>query len=379
MTRLLTVALRVSASLLVALAISAGAATAASAPTAMCTVSGVTQPCVSPGWYTAPVTLTWSPNGSNFTGSCENHTYTQDVAESALLMNLWNDCMYTYPTSSGTVSGTVTAWIDVEISSPAVVATPSRPPDANGWYNHPVSVSFSGSSFSGIGSCTAPESYGGPATSSTVVTGSCVDNAGKVATGSFSLAYDATSPKVTLHTDSSDESVGVDWHVSSSPAPLESVTLSRTPGTGGRSGSSLVYRGDSDSYQDTRVKSGTRYQYTLTATDAAGDTTVRTVSVTPVARLLTPAEGAAVSGAVKLAWTPVPGASYYNVQLYRGGKILTEWPRRADFRLPTSWRYSGGRHRLSPGRYRWYVWPGFGPLAKAHYGRVIGTGTFVVR
>jgi hypothetical protein len=378
MTRLLAVGVRVCASILVALAICTAAASAASPPTAMCTVSGVTQPCVSPGWYTAPVTLTWSPNGSNFTADCENHTYNQDTADSPLLMNPWNECQYNYPTTSGMVSGTVTSWVDVEVSAPAAVATPSRPPDVNGWYNHPVSVSFAGSAFSQIGSCSAPQTYGGPATGGTTLTGSCTDNAGKTAAASFSLAYDATPPTVTLQTDSSAQSVDVAWQVSSGPAPLDSVTLSRTTGTGS-SGGRLVYRGSAESYQDTHVRRGTHYQYTLSATDAAGNQTTRTVSVTPTAHLLAPAPGAAVSRPVMLTWTPVPGASYYNVQLYRDGKILTEWPRRASLRLPGTWIYRGDRHRLSPGRYHWYVWPGFGPLAKAHYGKAIGNGTFVVR
>jgi hypothetical protein len=376
MTRLLAVGVRVCASILVALAICTAAASAASPPTAMCTVSGVTQPCVSPGWYTAPVTLTWSPNGSNFTADCENHTYNQDTADSPLLMNPWNECQYSYPTTSGMVSGTVTSWVDVEVSAPAAVATPSRPPDVDGWYNHPVSVSFAGSAFSQIGSCSPPQTYGGPATGGTTLTGSCTDNAGKTAAASFSLAYDATPPTVTLQTDSSAQSVDVAWQVSSSPAPLDSVTLSRTTGTGS---SDLVYRGSADSYQDTHVRRGTHYQYTLSATDAAGNQTTRTVSVTPTAHLLAPVPGAAVSRPVMLSWTPVSGASYYNVQLYRNGKILTEWPRRASLRLPKTWIYRGDRHRLSPGRYHWYVWPGFGPLAKAHYGKAIGNGTFVVR
>ena len=78
-----------------------------------------------------------------------------------------------------------------------------------------------------------------------------------------------------------------------------------------------------------------------------------------------------------LAWTPVPGASYYDVQLYRGGKILADRPRRAGLGLPGTWIYRGDRHRLCRS-YRWYVWPGLS-LAKAHYGKAIGSGTFVVR
>ncbi|HEY5428458.1 MAG TPA: hypothetical protein VIK04_05020, partial [Solirubrobacteraceae bacterium] len=70
--------------------------------------------------------------------------------------------------------------------------------------------------------------------------------------------------------------------------------------------------------------------------------------------------------------------TYYNVQLFRRGKVLSAWPTRASLRLPRSWRFRGHRHRLAPGRYRWYVWPGFGPRQAARYGHVVGTATFAV-
>jgi hypothetical protein len=239
-------------------------------------------------------------------------------------------------------------------------------------------VSFAGGSFSGIGSCSAPQIYAGPDTASATLTGSCLDNAGKTAVASFVLQYDATPPAIDLKADTSVQGIGIDWRVSSGPAPLESVQLSRTPGASS-SDTTVVYHGGDDSYRDTRVKSGTHYRYTLTATDAAGNVAVRTLSVTPSPHLLSPVAGAAVSAPVMLTWTPVQGASYYNVQLYRGGKILSMWPKRASLTLAATWSYRGHRHRLSPGRYHWYVWPGFGPRAKARYGAAVGSGTFVVR
>ncbi len=379
MSRPLAATVRVCVTALVAAAVSAGVASAASPPTAMCSVGGaVAQPCVSPGWYTAPVTLTWSPNGSYITGDCADHTYIQDTNAAGDTSNPWDDCQYWYDAGSQMVSGKVTSSINVEVSAPAASATPSRTPDVNGWYNHPVSVSFGGSSFSGIGSCTPPQTYAGPDTAGTTLTGSCTDSAGKIVAASYSLQYDATPPTVNLQADAGDKGIGIDWRVSSGPAPLQSVQLSRTPGIGS-AGTTVVDSGGAGSYRDTRAKSGIHYHYTLTATDAAGNVTVRTLSVTPSAHLLAPAAGAAVRVPVMLTWTPVPGASYYNVQLYRRGKILSTWPRRAGLELTARWTYRGDRHRLAPGRYRWYVWPGFGPRDRARYGAEIGSGTFVVR
>lgn len=78
-----------------------------------------------------------------------------------------------------------------------------------------------------------------------------------------------------------------------------------------------------------------------------------------------------------LRWHRVHGAHYYNVQLFhQGKKILSAWPAHPRFQLRTSWRFRGHRYRLTRGRYRWYAWPGLGPLSAARYGRLIRAGTF---
>jgi hypothetical protein len=81
-----------------------------------------------------------------------------------------------------------------------------------------------------------------------------------------------------------------------------------------------------------------------------------------------------------LSWTAAPGATYYNVQLFRADpkKVLSMWPKRASLQLRRTWRFDGHRFRLKPGKYRWYVWPGFGKRKAGRYGHMIGSGTFVV-
>src|SRR5205823_8685618 len=76
--------------------------------------------------------------------------------------------------------------------------TPVRGPDANGWYNHAVSVSFSGGdTTSGLDSCAAAKTYAGPDDAGASVIGSCSDKAGNSTVRSFSLEYDATAPQFT--------------------------------------------------------------------------------------------------------------------------------------------------------------------------------------
>jgi hypothetical protein len=105
---------------------------------------------------------------------------------------------------------------------------------------------------------------------------------------------------------------------------------------------------------------------------------VRSVSITPGPRLLAPARNAVLTTPPLLRWTPVKGATYYNVQLYRGHKVLSAWPVIPSLQLTRVWRYGGTEQRLAPGRYTWYVWPGLGAFGAARYGPLIGHRTFIV-
>lgn len=345
----------------------AGAATI----TATCSVGGQALPCSTP-WFTAPVQVVWSadpPPAS--TPGCElgiAYAFDTDTAKVLSCQADWGDGSQV----------TLSFPFHLEVSSPTATATPSRPPDANGWYHAPVTIGFSGNAFSGISACSPAMTYAGPATGGTTVSGACTDDAGKTGPAGLALRYDATPPAVLLSAVAGDASVALSWSASSGPAPLSSVTLTRSPGASGPA-TALIATAPTGPITDTGVKDHVRYAYTLTATDEAGNTTTRTVSATPAARLLTPALGRAVNAPPVLSWTAVPRAAYYNVQLFHGGKVLSAWPRSARLRLHQSWRYAGRRHRLSKGRYRWYVWPGYGRLSKDRYGKLIGSGTFVVR
>jgi len=75
----------------------------------------------------------------------------------------------------------------------------------------------------------------------------------------------------------------------------------------------------------------------------------------------------------------VPGAAYYHVQLFRGGKrILAAWPSGPQLALRPAWSWGGRRYRLDRGTYRWYAWAGTGARSTAHYKR-LGTAAFAVR
>src|SRR5204863_3435428 len=94
--------------------------------------------------------------------------------------------------------GSVTVFIDTTPPT-GVAGAPDRPPDTNGWYNHPFSVPFGSNpdNLSGVAACSVVP-YAGPDGAGLSVPGSCSDNAGNSAAAqSSTFNYDATSPDVT--------------------------------------------------------------------------------------------------------------------------------------------------------------------------------------
>ena len=95
-------------------------------------------------------------------------------------------------------SGAASFGFKYDSTPPTVNVTPSRPADANGWYNHALTVSFSGSdSLSGGVSCDNPATYAGPGSATASQSGKCTDAAGNKGTASLTFKYDATPPTVT--------------------------------------------------------------------------------------------------------------------------------------------------------------------------------------
>jgi hypothetical protein len=154
--------------------------------------------------------------------------------------------------------------------------------------------------------------------------------------------------------------------------------VTRAPGREGAR-SSVLARGAARGLTDTAVRNGRRYVYRVTALDAAGNATTRTVALRPGRRLLAPAPGARLTRPPLLRWTRVRNARYYNVQLFRGArKLLSAWPRVARQQLRSTWRFGGAGRTLRPGRYRWYVWPGIGDRRARTFGPLVGRRDFTV-
>jgi hypothetical protein len=323
------------------------------------------------GWFRGSVTLSWlvvDPESIilNMSTGCNVQTFTTDTPGTPVTCSAESD--------GGTNSGSVK--IKLDRTAPAVSAVPERMPDANGWYNRPVTVSFAGTdATSGIAACSPASGYGGPDISTAALVGSCTDAAGNVGSASLAFKYDATPPSLFAVTAMrGNRSAQVTWRRSSDTQVVEVL---RAPGRDAQ-GESVVYRGGETGFRDTGLVVGRKYEYRVTAVDEAANRAEHRIDFVATGPLLSPAPGERMTSLPILSWTPVKGASYYNVQLIRGRKVLSAWPARPSFRLRRTWIYNERRYRLRPGLYRWYVWPGYGRISKPRYGRLLGSSTFVV-
>jgi hypothetical protein len=340
------------------------------APTAVWPECTPTHAVQCEGWFRGPVNVKWQhPSATGFEpGTCIWQTLQRDTPGTALQCNAWQGSP-----DSGTTRASVVVRIDA--TSPTVVtATPDRPPDYNGWFNHPVSLSFRGTdATSGVAVCSS-EVYGGPDGAGVPVAGTCQDVAGNVGGGSSAINYDATPPPAPV-VDSlpGNKSVVLEWSTSpDSQAEVVRVDRAAPP--------VVVYRGPGGTFKDRSLRNGRRYRYDVSLIDQAGNRAVGTTSTVPTSsKLLLPLRASRIPAVPppQLIWKPVRKADYYNVQIFRGrDKVLSTWPRRPMRRLKRRWRFGGKQYRLVPGKYCWYVWPGKGRRAKRDYGKRLGKSCF---
>lgn len=157
----------------------APAATATASPAASWTNSDVTvsfsgtDAMSGVGSCSAPVVLSTEGAGQTASGTCTDN--------------------------AGNVSAPATATVNIDKTAPTAIATAAPAPNANGWNNTDVTVTFTGTDgLSGIASCTTPAVLGEGAGQS--ATGTCTDNAGNVsapATAS-NINVDKTAPVVAV-------------------------------------------------------------------------------------------------------------------------------------------------------------------------------------
>jgi hypothetical protein len=343
------------------------------------------------GWYNGPISVEFE-GGDSLSGlnSCTSATYSGPDSGTAKVAGSCTD----YAGNTGTA----TLELKYDATAPTAAPKPERSPNARGWYNRPVSVAFEGTDqVSGVDSCSPAVLYKGPDTAKTSLSGTCRDKAANTSTpAAFELKYDTAPPALQrVKAEIATKGVVLRWAGS---ADTFSYAVVRRPGL--RSAKpSTIYTGPARRFVDRKLENGVKYRYTVTAYDEAGNGTARALTALPTSvrsaptrstpkhakpaantpALTRPAPGARISAPPLLTWSAVAKATYYNVQLWRDGvKILSIWTKHPKFRVERSWRYDGHRYALTPGTYKWFVWPGFLRPADNSYGKLVGSRTFVV-
>ena len=196
----------------------------ATAPTGV--VGAAARGADSNGWYNKPVALTFSGQDSlSGIDTCTSTTYSAAAAVSGSCTD-----------KAGNTSAAATVTFKYDATKPTnVVGTPDRAPNATGWYNAPVMVTFSGKdATSGIATCTTAVTYSGLDSATASVTGTCTDTAGNVATAAFALTYDATKPMVTYTgnagTYTADQTVSITCGASDNLSGVASSTCKNIAG-----------------------------------------------------------------------------------------------------------------------------------------------------
>lgn len=346
-------------------------AASASPPTITYTIDGIAG---TNGWYRGSthgnnVVLRWSVSQDATDTNCEQ-AITIPGPTGGVTKSCWAS------NGDGTTTVTTKA-IKIDADPPAgVSASLTRGSDFSGWYNHPVGINWGGSdATSGISGCTSL-TYGGPDGAGASVSGGCTDMAGNTSVSPVAINYDATPPALAKVFVTSGAQVDVVHWTSTSTS--DSVVIERTARA--NKAHPTVFRGSGSSFADKKIQSGLEYTYWVQTYDQAGNASQK-ISAVGLPKVLTLRKTPYIPRAARkpiLRWAAVRGATYYHVQLFRGSKrILAQWPSGHQLGLPTTWKWAGKRHRLGPGRYRWYVWAGIGKRSFANY-KTLGSAQFIV-
>ena len=223
-------------------------------------------------------------------------------------------------------TGTASFGLHYDSTPPAVAATtPDRQPDSNGWYNHGLTVTYSGTdATSGIDSCDAP-TYDKPDDPSAAVSGRCRDKAGN--------ASAPGSVRVQVRLDAAEAHEARPRRGERRcRADLDGVRRRRgrqdhADPRHRRAGHALrrqahhrVHGQEGAERQPLRVcRRGPRRRRAMQSKARGTPTRRRRCSPRGRPQL--------VRGGTTLRWRAAPHATYYNVQLWlRGRKVLTSWP-----------------------------------------------------
>jgi hypothetical protein len=183
-----------------------GTAVDAAGNTAAYTVSGINIDATAPvltgtpdraanpaGWYRSAVTINFSCGdgaGSGVATCAPAQTLTNNGSNQSVTATVVD--------RAGNSTTITVGGINIDTGLPTITGAPDRAPNAAGWYNSPVTVSFTcADAVSGVASCQNPVTLASEGTNQTV-SGAAVDVAGNTNTANVTgLNIDRTPPTIT--------------------------------------------------------------------------------------------------------------------------------------------------------------------------------------
>ncbi len=232
------------------------------------------------GWNNSPVTVTFTCSGG--TGGIATCSPPVTVSSEGA-----NQVVTGSAVDHGGQTATASAAVNIDLSPPTITPTVSPSPNAAGWNNSNLTVSFQcQDSVSGIASCPAPVPVSTEGVT-TVQSQAAQDRAGNTATTSLLVRVDKTPPTVAITSPASGNVYSTRIPVSGTVSDTASgvASLSCNGAAGQLSGSGFTC--------DTSLSTGAG-TISVTATDVAGNSASATTSVTlvpaPVVTITSPAD-----------------------------------------------------------------------------------------
>lgn len=142
------------------------------------------------GWYNAPVTVGFTC--TDYLSGVESCSPEQIVTTDGANLVVTGQAL----DRAGNTHVALLPGINLDQRSPTITGTPDRPANVHGWYNAPVTITFTcGDSLSGMASCTAPIELRGEGTGLSA-TGIAADQAGNTASVTIDgVQIDLTAPE----------------------------------------------------------------------------------------------------------------------------------------------------------------------------------------
>ena len=176
---------------------------------------------------------------------------------------------------AGNAATATVGGINIDKTAPTVAAVPARSPNANGWFNADVTVSFPASDLlSGLATVSKPVviSREGAAQQ---IEGAAVDRAGNAAYAAFTVSLDKSAPEAVLRFDPQ----ALDIVADGIDALSGLASRSMAPVTSGRWGDSPSYCDDGDEPDGARGRGESAHRRTFTFRDAADNVLVFVATV----------------------------------------------------------------------------------------------------